>query len=119
MMREITDAEIEAAARALRDLFQADGPLDPTAREIAKAALEAGRHSGAGKVKVRFALKWHSPLPDVQVVEVTDQGGRLLAVIYPDQDGVKIVSKYMGEISRAGSRDSVADVPTALVSFVT
>lgn len=40
-MREVTDAEIEAAAQAIRDLFKADGPLDPTPRAIAKAALEA------------------------------------------------------------------------------
>lgn len=71
-------------------------------------------------MRVRFALKWHSTLPDVQVVEVYDQGGRLLGVIYPDQDAnaIKIISKHLGPIIREGSRGSVIDVPAAIVSFV-
>lgn len=38
---KVTDAKIEAAAKAIRDLYESLAPDDATPRQIAKVALEA------------------------------------------------------------------------------
>lgn len=44
---------------------------------------------------MRFEIRKHIIRRDQQCVEVFDEKDRLVAVVYPAADGVKVVSKYM------------------------
>lgn len=46
-----------------------------------------------------FRVVPHSILPDTQMVEYW-RNGKFVAGIYADQDGLRIVSKYMTDVSK-------------------
>jgi len=57
-----------------------------------------------GNVNTEFRVKPHGLLPGSQMVEFW-RDGVFVAGIYPHEDGIRIVSKYMKYMTRVGSED--------------
>ncbi len=69
-----------------------------------------------GKTMHRFVLTSHSRLPGVEIVEVW-RGSDMVAVIYPSELGIKVVSKHLRGDDSDIEIDSSPPVPAILINF--
>lgn len=71
-----------------------------------------------------FRFSQHSVLPEKLIVEVW-RDGTFVAGIYPHEDGIRIISKYMTEVTVADDRGSLivpifdrkGSVPAAIIKL--
>jgi len=62
-----------------------------------------------------FRVVPHSAIPGEQMVECW-RDGRFVAGIYPHQEGIRIISKYLANVSReAGSADTA--IPAVVIKL--
>jgi len=60
-----------------------------------------------------FRVVPHSAIPGEQMVECW-RDGRFVACIYPHQEGIRIISKYLADVSRETDPDDTG-IPAVLI----